>query len=249
MKRNVCVMNLSRRGRQGFTLIELLVVIAIIAVLVAMLLPALSKAKESARRAKCQSNLRQIGVATQLYTIDYPDRLPPYTQPAQLLLPYVQYTPASLMNESHLFYCPSASGKPLVPYDSDFPNNVAGGATPGWLGAGTKLTYGFNSAVMSNSQTLGLPYWLVVNRLSQVSSASRVFWGFDSWSHRADWWYPHIPNYRHGGTGSPVNQWDRTESAGVNALFLDGHVEWLSEPAFSQFLALGPGANSRWAWF
>src|SRR5207253_2321894 len=59
------------RSRPGFTLIELLVVIAIIAILAAILFPVFAQAREMARKATCQSNLKQIGHAFEMYREDW----------------------------------------------------------------------------------------------------------------------------------------------------------------------------------
>ena len=76
MKKRTC--NRSRKG--AFTLIELLVVIAIIAILAAMLLPALSSAKEAGRRIACLNNLRQLSLASEMYVNDNQGAYPPRSE-------------------------------------------------------------------------------------------------------------------------------------------------------------------------
>jgi prepilin-type N-terminal cleavage/methylation domain-containing protein/prepilin-type processing-associated H-X9-DG protein len=98
--------------RNGFTLIELLVVIAIIALLAAILFPVFARARENARRASCQSNMKQIGLAIMQYVQDYDEKMVPcrnkgyqgiYDQAWHSMIePYAK--------SSAVFRCPSSTG-------------------------------------------------------------------------------------------------------------------------------------------
>ena len=72
----------TRLSKSGFTLIELLVVIAIIAILAAILFPVFARARESARRTACISNVKQIGLGWMMYVQDYDETFPPSNSPA-----------------------------------------------------------------------------------------------------------------------------------------------------------------------
>jgi prepilin-type N-terminal cleavage/methylation domain-containing protein len=100
-----------KTNKAGFTLIELLVVIAIIALLMGILMPALSRVREAAKRSVCSSQVKQVGVAMTAYTSDYDGRMPTYNSDNTNTNPYLLIHSYTLYRSESLFV--DASGKPL----------------------------------------------------------------------------------------------------------------------------------------
>lgn len=234
------ILSLQKRGfslsKHAFTLIELLVVIAIISILAAQLLPALSLARESGRRAVCISNIRQLGILFMLYAQDNDDFLPPWqyadnsgieTSPGWFsngcgLIG--SYSPRRLGSNGFsqgIWKCPSVSVPSMAITDS-----VALNIFYGTDGVNGTTTYGVN--LMHICHKISAGHTPSYTRLSGITRSSEVLLLTDQWQ-----WNPPGTSGG-GGVHCPVCvDWDvgysrptSWHNGGCNVLFVDGHVEY-----------------------